>query len=662
MTTSYTYDSAGRIHTVTTPDGVVATRSYDDGGRLTEINYPGTTDDVSYTYFADGTRHTMTDGTGTTTYAYDANDSLTSVQNGGGQIIGYGYDDASQLTSITYPGSKTVSYGYDNAGNMTSVTDWASRTTNLTVNADGLQQTRTDPSGVTETRTYDANDHLTDINTATTSATLADYGYGYDNAGQLTSSTTTDALHPSTATDSWGYTPLGQLSSTGASTGYTTTPAGELAATPGGDAFTYNSAQELVSASNTGYGTSTAYAYDGNGSRTSGTTTFSSAPTESTQYGYDSRGNLSSVTTDTTEVDYTSDGDGLRQTRTVGGVTQQFLWDPNHTTPLLLDDGTHSYLYSSGTTPIAQIDDATGAIQYLYSDDVGSVRMITDDSGNTIGTRDFDPYGVITAYAGTSSSNFGYASAWTDPITGTNYLRAREYDPVTGQFLQVDPAVNSTRQPYAYVAGDPLSAADPTGLFAGICDTGGDSCWNYFWGGLLDHIGAEAKVAQAGFVNGALGGIPDQLGLTCSKLKSDNLYWAEYAIGGFVMAAATFGTGEEITQSFKAASGLVEAFILAAPRVSRTAAIVRDAAAGSGNFGLGSGTMAQAAKAGQEWVGTGYRTASDGTTLVSEDGLRQWRPPSYKPKLDKWQSNFQQRTVPRGPWDDNGHLDITDVP
>jgi len=116
MTTSYTYDAAGRVHTVTTPDGVVATRTYDDGGRLTNVNYPGTADDVSYTYFANGSRHTMTDGTGTTTYAYNANAALTSVQNGNGQTIGYGYDDASQLTSITYPGSKTVSYGYDNAG------------------------------------------------------------------------------------------------------------------------------------------------------------------------------------------------------------------------------------------------------------------------------------------------------------------------------------------------------------------------------------------------------------------------------------------------------------------------------------------------------------------------------------------------------------------
>jgi|GEM_PF-882869 len=554
MTTSYTYDAAGRIHTVTTPDGVVATRTYDDAGRLTGVNYPGTTDDVSYTYFANGSRHTMTDGTGTTTYAYNANAALISVQNGNGQSIGYGYDDASQLTSITYPGSKTVSYGYDNAGNMTSVTDWASRTTTLTVTADGLQNTRTDPSGVTETRSYNANDQLTDISSATSSATLSDYGYGYDDAGQLTSSSLTDAIHTTTATNAWGYTSLGQLSSTGPSTGYTTTPAGELTATPAGDAFTYNSKQELASATNTSAGTTTAYSFNDNGSRTE-TATTTSGVTATVSYDYDARGNLTSVSTGGTTVSYQSDGDGLRQSRTVGTTTSQFLWDPNHAIPLLLDDGTDSYVYATSTTPIAQIDDSTGAIEYLHADNVGSVRTITSATGIVVGTPDYNSYGAVTSHTGTSTSNFGYATSWTDPNTGLDYLRAREYDPATAQFLQFDPAIDQTRQPYEYVAGDPTNANDPTGLCIGMDGTPKDrACTqnDFFWAGLNDHLGAEFKVAGAGFVNGALGGIPNDLGWTCSSLQSDNLYWAEYAIGGVVTAAASGVVGKLVTPALKA--------------------------------------------------------------------------------------------------------------
>ncbi|WP_341728039.1 DUF6531 domain-containing protein [Brooklawnia sp.] len=90
--------------------------------------------------------------------------------------------------------------------------------------------------------------------------------------------------------------------------------------------------------------------------------------------------------------------------------------------------------------------------------------------------------------------------------------------------------------------------------------------------------------------------------------------------------------------------------------------ILRDSSQGKGNFGLGSGTNSQAQQAGLAWVGDGYHAASDGKTLVSADGLHQWRPPSYKPILGIYQSNFEQRWVPQGQWQGNGHLDILDLP
>jgi len=58
------------------------------------------------------------------------------------------------------------------------------------------------------------------------------------------------------------------------------------------------------------------------------------------------------------------------------------------------------------------------------------------------------------------------------------------------------------------------------------------------------------------------------------------------------------------------------------------------------------------------WVGKGYTIASDGKTLVSADGLRQFRPPSFKPKLGIQQANFEWRNVSKGAWQGNGHLDI----
>jgi RHS repeat-associated protein len=92
--------------------------------------------------------------------------------------------------------------------------------------------------------------------------------------------------------------------------------------------------------------------------------------------------------------------------------------------------------------------------------------------------------------------------------------------------------------------------------------------------------------------------------------------------------------------------------------------MLRSAAAGKGNFGLGSATVSEAESLGRSWVGEGYRVANDGKTLISQDGMRQFRPPTYKPNLGIYQSNFEQRIsgqVSRQ-WFSNGHLNITDLP
>jgi hypothetical protein len=90
----------------------------------------------------------------------------------------------------------------------------------------------------------------------------------------------------------------------------------------------------------------------------------------------------------------------------------------------------------------------------------------------------------------------------------------------------------------------------------------------------------------------------------------------------------------------------------------RISGIVRGAAKGKGNFGLGAGTFDEAMTAGKSWVGDGFKIASDGKTMISADGLRQFRPPSFKPNLEKTQANFEWRNVNKGQWQGNGHLDI----
>ncbi|MGH7867049.1 MAG: hypothetical protein ACREP9_05285, partial [Candidatus Dormibacteraceae bacterium] len=86
--------------------------------------------------------------------------------------------------------------------------------------------------------------------------------------------------------------------------------------------------------------------------------------------------------------------------------------------------------------------------------------------------------------------------------------------------------------------------------------------------------------------------------------------------------------------------------------------ILNEAASGTGNFDLGYATANESEQLGADWVGEGSRVASDGKTQVSSDSLRAYRPPTYKPNLGVVQSNFEQRAIPGGPYDSNGHLTI----
>jgi RHS repeat-associated protein len=88
----------------------------------------------------------------------------------------------------------------------------------------------------------------------------------------------------------------------------------------------------------------------------------------------------------------------------------------------------------------------------------------------------------------------GLAGQYADPETGLQYVRARYYDPGTGNMLSRDPAVSSTRDPYGYAGRSPLNATDPSGLYWGedqVDAVGGAIS------GAADKIGSVASDAWA---------------------------------------------------------------------------------------------------------------------------------------------------------------------
>jgi RHS repeat-associated protein len=123
-------------------------------------------------------------------------------------------------------------------------------------------------------------------------------------------------------------------------------------------------------------------------------------------------------------------------------------------------------IYGPGGTPIYQIN-ATGEIIYLHQDHQGSTRLVTNANGTTRGAMTYDAHGQITANTNPwilQQPLLGYTGQYHDTETGYIYLRARHYDPATGQFTSVDPLVAITEEPYGYVGGNPVNRTDPSGL------------------------------------------------------------------------------------------------------------------------------------------------------------------------------------------------------
>ncbi|MCA1833756.1 MAG: type IV secretion protein Rhs, partial [Actinobacteria bacterium] len=161
--TSYSYDALGNLRTLWDPMSRATTYSYDAGDQLISIKYSdGTTPNVSAIgYDADGQRISMSDGTGTSGWAWDSLHRLTSSINGAGQTVGYGYDLGGRLSTITYPGTTgTVTRTYDAANRLATVRDWGSRQTAFGYDADSNLVTQSYSNTTTTTNTFDAADRL----------------------------------------------------------------------------------------------------------------------------------------------------------------------------------------------------------------------------------------------------------------------------------------------------------------------------------------------------------------------------------------------------------------------------------------------------------------------------------------------------------------------
>lgn len=422
---TYAYDGADHLTAVTDASGRVATSTFDPAGRKTGTSYSdGTTPSEIFTYTQLDLPATTIDGSGTTTSSYDSLGRLTTQTNGNAQTTTYTYDLLGHLTGLGYPNGQTVNRTYDAAGRLVTITDWLGKTTSFTPDADGNTVTTTYGNGIAVTKIFDATGQTSAVTAKAGTTTRASFTYLRNAVGNLTKTTTTGITQP---VETYKYSPRDQI--TGVNTGiYGYDQAGNITSLIGGATLAYDNANQPTSYIQSGV--TTPITHDQQGNRLSGP----GRGTTTAAYTWN-QGNELAAANGTA---YTYNAAGIRTARTLsGGATQTYAWDTRANVPLMLTDGTTSYIYDDAGNPVEQIDSGGTALYYQH-DQYGSTRLLTDSTGTTTSTFVYDAYGNLTAKTGTADTPLRWNGQYQDTDTGLYYLRARYYDPKTSQFISVD--------------------------------------------------------------------------------------------------------------------------------------------------------------------------------------------------------------------------------
>jgi RHS repeat-associated protein len=158
--TLYCYDDAFRVVKTIDAEGKERSQQWSPTNKVTSATAPGSA---------------------TTTFGYDSNDNLDSVDEPAGENNGFEYTHPQHerfMTGATSPQGTTTSFSYDSPGNLTSVSDGGTQVeANLEYNGTPSDQCTNDPTTKAGTLrcAVDGKGNITN--------------YGYDDQGNLTSIT-----------------------------------------------------------------------------------------------------------------------------------------------------------------------------------------------------------------------------------------------------------------------------------------------------------------------------------------------------------------------------------------------------------------------------------------------------------------------------------------
>jgi RHS repeat-associated protein len=429
----YGYDPAGNM-TSASDSNSSYTFSYDGDFRLTQtkISYPGFsalgTVTLSYGYDSYANRTSMTDSLGgNLSYGYNANNQLTSLfynQTGAGFGLTFAYDTSNRLSTITF----NTSGGHQFSG--TYAYDTYNRLTGITYKDSTAQSTL-----ATFSYGYNAASQITSYSGPDGSLT-----YGYDHAGQLTS---VSGAH----NESFGYDKNGNRNTAG----YFIGPTNEMTSDAAGNTLTYDKDGNLATKTDSSNNVWT-YTFDVLNRLTQVVEKNSGGTTLLTEnLTYDVFNNLISTSVNGTVQRWTVfDGQNpYMDVNTSGSVTQRFIMDPT-----VLDKF------------FATVS-ASGTIDWLLTDNLGSVREVVCSNGTVLDQITYGAFGNILSQTSPSNApRFLYAGGEWDGNLGLYHFGARWDDPIDGRWISQDPSGFEAGDAnlYRYVNNKPTQEVDPSGL------------------------------------------------------------------------------------------------------------------------------------------------------------------------------------------------------
>ena len=453
-TNVYTFDKNSNAATRTTPNAQQIQYTYDNLNRLTNQNYPSdSTMNITYAYDVGSLLTSAANSFSTNAYTYDAlNRVLTNTQtlNAVNYTVTYAYNKLNQ-TGVTYPSSKNVTYAYNANDLLTTLSVGGVALMNLTYDTlmRRAQKNLTGTATKQAIYTYNLADELTSLNNKISGgATISKHDYTYDNVSNRLTHVITAAANKNytyiynniyeltgvtgSETSAYAYDKLGnRITANG--TAYATNNLNQYT-TVGGVARSYDNNGNL-----TGDGANT-YGYDVE----SRLKTFSKTGTTAS-YKYDAFNRRVSKTVNSTTIYYVYDGDDIIEERSsTGALNADWVHGDNIDEPLTMKRGANTY--------------------YYFADGLGSIRQLTNAAGAVQEAYTYNSYGLLAAAPGIVNP-FTYTGREYDSESGNYYYRARTYSPVLGRFLQRDPiGYYDSMNIYKYVHNNSIRYTDPFGL------------------------------------------------------------------------------------------------------------------------------------------------------------------------------------------------------